>query len=54
MSLCVLYCREFTLMRVVGLNAIERVMRRAKKQGMNGIGVDLIKSPTDGHFPGVH
>ncbi|KAF8605429.1 aminotransferase [Ceratobasidium sp. AG-I] len=37
-----------------GLNAIERVMRRAKKEGMNGIGVDLVKSPTDGHFPGVH
>ncbi|KAG9128523.1 hypothetical protein FRC07_005890 [Ceratobasidium sp. 392] len=37
-----------------GLNAIERVLRRAKKEGMNAIGVDLIKSPVEGHFPGVH
>ncbi|QRV73132.1 aminotransferase class I and II protein [Ceratobasidium sp. AG-Ba] len=37
-----------------GLNAIERVMRRAKKEGMNGIGVDLIKSPIEGHFPGTN
>ncbi|QRV88004.1 aminotransferase class I and II protein [Ceratobasidium sp. AG-Ba] len=37
-----------------GLNAIDRVMRRAKKEGMNGIGVDLIKSPIEGHFPGTN
>ncbi|KAG8772127.1 hypothetical protein FRC12_003238 [Ceratobasidium sp. 428] len=37
-----------------GLDAIERVLRRAKKEGMNGIGVDLIKSPVEGHFPGIH
>ena len=37
-----------------GLNAIERVFRRAKKEGTKAIGVDLVKSPTQGHFPGVN
>lgn len=37
-----------------GLDAIERVFRRAKKDGVHRIGVDLVKSPTEGHFPGVH
>ncbi|KAG9096089.1 hypothetical protein FS749_009180 [Ceratobasidium sp. UAMH 11750] len=37
-----------------GLDAIERVLHRAKKEGVHGIGVDLIKSPVEGHFPGIH
>ncbi|KAG8745601.1 hypothetical protein FRC10_007492 [Ceratobasidium sp. 414] len=37
-----------------GLDAIERVLHRAKKDGMNSFGVDLVKSPVEGHFPGVH
>ncbi|KAB5596241.1 Aminotransferase, classes I and II [Ceratobasidium theobromae] len=37
-----------------GLDALERILRRAKKEGMNKIGVDLVKSPTENHFPGVH
>ncbi|KAF8709322.1 Microtubule binding, partial [Rhizoctonia solani] len=36
-----------------GLDAIERVFRRAKREGLDNIGVDLVKSPTEGHFPGA-
>ncbi|CAE6451171.1 unnamed protein product [Rhizoctonia solani] len=36
-----------------GLDGIERVMRKAKRHGMGSMGVDLVKSPVQDHFPGV-
>ncbi|KAG8690933.1 hypothetical protein FRC11_008022 [Ceratobasidium sp. 423] len=39
---------------VPGLDGIERVMRKAKRHGLGSMGVDLVKSPIQDHFPGVH
>ncbi|KAF8760056.1 Microtubule binding [Rhizoctonia solani] len=45
--------RHLRTLTRVSLDAIERVFRRAKREGLDNIGVDLVKSPTEGHFPGA-